>query len=269
MPGTKTTTFRFDARSTAGNEGGLSTAAGPAVCTRSRVGSRRAATTLCNLVAFACLATPTARAAGSSVSPREPPDGAVAGGNPVFVLAYESLDDAALRDARFRIELSTDGFRSAALTFDQREHRGGWVPGEPGTMIYRPSRPLPDGEYEWRVSSWNGLSWVVGPDRYRLRVDTVPPAPVHDLRVRLSGDGAALLLEWEPVAQDLRGGPEYVARYLVYRYVGSGPYPLAPARKVGEAADPAWTDPDPPAEPRLVLYRVDAEDLAGNSASRR
>ena len=64
------------------------------------------------------------------------------GAHPVFALAYEGIEDDQLGRARFRIVLSEDRFRTEAYVFDQVEQRAGWLPGEPGRMLYRPRRPI-------------------------------------------------------------------------------------------------------------------------------
>jgi hypothetical protein len=165
--------------------------------------------------------------------------------------------------------LSEDGFRSEAYVFDQRESKAGWLPGESGSVLFRPRRPLADGVYEWKVALWNGLTWNEGPAARKLRVDTVPPAPVPGLRLEWNPADSTLRLSWEPVFLDRDGGAEFVARYHVYRYTHGPPYPVVRALRVGSTPEHAWTGQETATEPGLVLYRVTAEDEAGNEALRR
>jgi hypothetical protein len=187
----------------------------------------------------------------------------------VFRIGYDGIDGARLRQARFRIVLSEDGFRSAAYVFNQRERKAGWLPGEPGCVLYRPRRPLADGSYEWKVALWNGLGWDEGRDTRRLRIDTVPPADVEGLVMERDESGGALRLSWDPVFLDREGRAEFVARYHVYRYVAGPPYPVVRALRAASTPAHSWTDEDDAGPARLVLYRVTAEDEAGNEPLRR
>jgi hypothetical protein len=203
------------------------------------------------------------------VLPVDPPDGAVTGPRPVFSVGYGGIDDADLRRARFRIALSEDGFRSEAYVVDQLERRTGWLPGGAGSMLYRPRRPLRDGTYEWRVSVWDGVGWQEGQRTFSLRVDTVPPAAVEGLRLHLDRTNGTVGLTWDPVVLDRRGGPEFVSRYHVYRYTRGPPFPVARPLRAGSTPTPAWNETATAPGARLVLYRVTAEDEAGNEPLRR
>ena len=92
------------------------------------------------------------------VFPSEPADDAVVQARPVFHVGYAGLNDDALRKARFRITLESRSNDGVSVTFDQRRRRSGWAAGDPGRMIYRPKRPLPDGRYEWEVAAWDGTA---------------------------------------------------------------------------------------------------------------
>jgi hypothetical protein len=202
-------------------------------------------------------------------SPASPPDGAVRGAHPVFSLSYEGIEDLQLSQARFRIVLSEDGFRSEAYVFDQTEQRAGWLPGEPGRMIFRPRRPIRDGTYQWRAFAWDGMSWRPGRGSHTLRVDTIPPADVEDLRLELARESGTLELSWRPVSLDREGGPEFVDRYHVYRYTGEPPYRVAVPLRAASVLATGWTTEIATETGGLVLYRVTAEDEAGNEPLKR
>lgn len=203
------------------------------------------------------------------VFPLDPPDETVSGAHPVFKVGYDGIDDRQLRQARFRIALSEDGFRSEAHVFDQRERKVGWIPGEPGCVLFRPRLPLADGDYEWKVALWNGLGWDEGTETRRLRIDTVPPADVEGLRVEFDRSGGSLRLFWEPVFLDSEGRSEFVARYHVYRYAEGPPYPVVRVFRAASTPEHSWIDEDETGPAGLVLYRVTAEDAAGNEPLRR
>jgi len=203
------------------------------------------------------------------VQPTRPVDDAVVQARPVFHLAYTGLDDAGLRKARFRITVESQTDDSLVFSFDQRRKRSGWAPGEPGEMLYRPKRPLPDGLYEWEVGFWDGTNWQAGDRRFRLRVDSVPPAPVENLTVRHDPGRGVVELEWDPVALDVGGGAEYVARYHVYRYPRADTTPRVEPFEVAETEQTRASLPiESEEDAKLWFYRVTAEDLAGNEAGR-
>jgi hypothetical protein len=135
-------------------------------------------------------------------------------------------------------------------------------------MSYRPRRPIEDGAYVWHAAFWNGAVWVEAPRGSRLRVDTIAPGPVEGLRVELDAERGETRLSWDPVVFDERGQPEYVARYHVLRYTTGRPWPVARAYQVAATPDPRWTDGGG-GQAGLVVYRVIAEDEAGNVGSGR
>jgi hypothetical protein len=76
-------------------------------------------------------------------------------------------------------------------------------------------------------------------------------------------------LVWDPVATDVEGGPEYVARYHVYRFPRAETTPQAAPYRVTTTEQTSVTLPVSDAgEPAIWFYRVTAEDLAGNEAGR-
>jgi hypothetical protein len=188
---------------------------------------------------------------------------------PLFHLAYTGLDDDGLRKAMFRITLDSQTDGGVSLSFDQRKRRNGWAAGEPGEMIYRPKRPIPDGRYRWEVAFWDGTSWQADDRLFRLRVDSVPPAAVENLTVSHDSRLGVVELEWDPVALDVEGGAEYVARYHVYRYPRANSTPTVEPFEVAETDQTRVTIAvDTEEDAKLWFYRVSAEDLAGNEAGR-
>jgi hypothetical protein len=203
------------------------------------------------------------------VFPSQPLDEAVVQARPVFQLGYTGLEDDDLRKTRFRIILEPRDDGGPTYSFDQRRRRSGWSAGGPGQMIYRPKRPLVDGSYEWVVAVWDGTAWREGGRRFRLRVDSVPPAPVENLTIRYDSERGLVELEWDPVALDVDGGAEYVALYHVYRYPRADRTPSVEPFEVAESEQPRVTlEVDPAGDAKLWFYRVTAEDLAGNEAGR-
>jgi hypothetical protein len=203
------------------------------------------------------------------VFPLEPSDRAVVGPRSVFHVGYRGLGEDAPRGRRFRIVLKAEWIDGESFVFDQRNERGGWTPGEPGRMLYRPRRPLPDGSYTWSVAIWSGTVWTESTEDFRLRVDSVPPAAVAGLGIRYDHESEIVELEWEPVTLDAEGGAEFVARYHVYRY------PRADLRAQVRPYEVVTTEQtrvslpvEAPQQEKIWFYRVTAEDLAGNEAGR-
>ena len=200
----------------------------------------------------------------TTLAPQAPADGAVTGRKPQFVLRATG---GAVESVRFRIELSRDGFRTIAYTFDQVADPNGWVyaadvdAGVPGA-VYAPRRPIDAGRYAWRVASWDGVTWRVAPGTFRLDIDDVPPAEVE--RLALTRDRGCVRLVWDPVVTDARGGSERIARYHVLRFTAVSSRASA-GQEVGEAKAASFEDCDPALDDRpLVYYWIVPEDEAGN-----
>ncbi len=202
--------------------------------------------------------------------PISPDHQSVVGGRPVFSIGYAASEDLEQRELRFRLTLAPTGNTGRTLVFDQRERRRGWLPGEGDSYIFRPFRPVPDGSYRWRVEFWSGVEWIGGGDSHELTIDSVPPAEVTDLQVRADRELGGMILEWQPVAADRDGRPEFVRRYHIYRYEQRPFFSGALKNEVGVSELPRFEDRTPlPDGLEILYYRVAAEDLAGNEAGKR
>jgi hypothetical protein len=199
------------------------------------------------------------------VRPLEPEHNQTVGVRPTFRLGIEGGD---LYKMRFKIVLSQDDFETEAYVFDQMEEQNGWAfeNWDRGYgAIYRTRRPIADGEYEWKVYAWNGVSWVEGDDVNRVYIDGVEPAEV-ELRMEKvrRGDRVSIRLVWDPVYVDLQGRSETVARYHVYRYTKKFPL-YARMFEIGLTDDTVFEDDsDVFAGTSMLFYKVTAEDVAGN-----
>jgi len=88
--------------------------------------------------------------------------------------------------------------------------------------------------------------------------------------MRLREELGEVLLEWDPVALDRDGRPEFVARYHVYRYQRRAFPKGIKALEVATVVEPRFVDRDPPKDTSKILYyRVTAEDRVGNEPDRR
>jgi len=206
-------------------------------------------------------------AAVQKVAPAGPADGAVVGSRPLFEVGYVAAGDPHPRGLRFRIRLErVGGGAGAAIIFDQRRRPSGWIVGEPGRVLYRPVRPLSDGDYRWEPAAWNGVEWLASGRPFAMRVDSVPPAAVSGLRIaRLD---QSVVLEWDPVTTDRDGRPEYVARYHVHRSEEGGGFNRSRQHEIGVVEVLRFVDEGPESSsPRILFYRVTAEDEAGNEGA--
>jgi len=233
----------------------------------------------CSLSRAAGLAVVVALAVGTTsaqrvedVFPYEPKDRARVGPKPMLRVGVDGTD---VRQILFRIELSQDDFDTIAYTFDQKENRQRWgymIMGFEGPQGARfmVRDPLEDGDYDWRVSAWNGIEWIDGRITHRLTVDAVPPADVHGLSMSVDRAEGGVVLKWKPVAIDREGRPEYVAKYHVYRYeLRSFFFVIRPFR-IATVDVTGFVDRDPKAlAAPLVFYKITAEDDAGNEPERR
>ncbi len=194
----------------------------------------------------------------------------VVGARPVFSIGYEAPDTVSPRKLQFRITLRPIEDSGPTLVYDQRERRRGWLPGEGQSFLFRPPRPVPDGSYVWNVEFWSGVEWKGGGSASEVRVDSIPPEDVTDLQVRADRELNGMILEWQPVAIDRKGRPEFVRRYHIYRYEQRPFFSGALKNEVGVSELPRFEDRTPLPEGRKILYyRVAAEDLAGNEAGKR
>jgi hypothetical protein len=219
------------------------------------------------------LASPPAEAQHqpATLSPESPRDGASVGKKPRFVVRASGTD---VEQLRFRIELSTDDFRTIAYTFDQLKDPNGWaytlLDDESPGAVYFLRQPIEGGDYLWRVGSWDGLSWRESATPFHLRIDDVPPADVDGVLMWREPATGCVRITWSAVTTDRDGRPERVALYHVYRYASKGPtQPIRPF-EAGETASLELDDCDAEAAKKPILfYRVVAEDEAGNIPGRR
>ena len=142
--------------------------------------------------------------------------------------------------------MTRDAWKTIAYTFDQLADAAGWAvtalnDQTPGA-VYVPRQPLVGGDYEWRVASWDGLSWKEGTEDFRVRIDDVPPEDVDGVRMARDPESGCVRLMWLPVTSDREGRPEHVAMYHVYRYAAKGPtHPIRPF-EAGETTSHAYED---------------------------
>jgi hypothetical protein len=199
------------------------------------------------------------------VWPVSPQDGAVVGPRTLFEIAYDGVGDPHPRDLRFRIRIEPVRDHGESYVFDQRRRRAGWLVGEPGRMLYRPRKPLADGTYRWEAAVWHGVDWMKGPGRHEIRVDSVAPADIDELRVRRDPRTGRTMLDWDPVTLDRDGRPEFVARYHVYRYERGSPIRRVRVHEIATVVQPGYVDAGASENAaRVLFYRVTAEDEAGN-----
>jgi len=225
------------------------------------------------LVAAAVLALSIGAASAQVVEDvfcMEPEDGARVGVKPRFRIGLRGAD---VMKVRYRIELSRDDFDTIAYTIDQVADPGGWAFIDPGFDVpgamFLSSKPLEDGEYEWRPSAWNGTDWVEGKIAYRMSIDGVPPALVDGVEMDKAEDGG-LVLEWDPVTLDRDGRPEYVPKYHVYRYRHRSFFFVIVPFRIATVDTTRFEDRDPVAlETPLIFYKITAEDESGNEPERR
>jgi hypothetical protein len=187
----------------------------------------------------------------------------------------------------YLIEVATDSeFENVVKTFDSRESRAGWAFGglkglEDVPEEYMPANyegihlrvkgQLDDGDYYWRVSkAVGGGDWQPLRGEESFRIDTVPPEPVHDLRVDRTPSGT-VLLSWGPVGRDLDGNPERVAGFRVYHYTKLlKKYRVMTRYILSERDDFSLELPaDTLGEHKIVFFRVQAVDEVGNEEGRR
>lgn len=208
-------------------------------------------------------------AAGAALRPLSPAEGDVVGPRLYFRVDAPDLDERSRAREPLRIALlDADGV--AFEVWERLRSPSGWALGAGDEIVFTPRRPLPDGDYRWRIDRWDGAAWVTG-DEVRFRVDSVPPAPVEEVRLSLDRGAGVVVAEWRPVAADALGGAEFVARYRVY--AAAPPAALRPSADA-EIAATDQTRVELPldrlaADAPLVGIRVQAQDAAGNETGRR
>jgi len=135
-----------------------------------------------------------------------------------------------------RIRIESQRVGGAAIVHDQRRRRAGWTPGEAGKMLFRPPRPMTDGWYEWSAELWDGVTWSAAGRRLRFRVDTVPPAPVVNLRASGDPERRVVRLEWDPSPRTRAGG-RVRGRLPRYRYPRPDEQRFVEVYEVGRTED--------------------------------
>jgi hypothetical protein len=222
-------------------------------------------------VAVAGVTLAVAQQQPTLLMPERPANGASVGKKPKFIAKVGGAD---VEKLRFRIQLSTDGFKTIAVAFDQVADPAGWATtelddGSPA-IAYFAKVPVPGGDYLWKIASWDGLAWQDGGDQFRVQIDDVPPADVDGLRMTGDTGGTCVHLVWQAVTTDQQGRHERVARYHVYRYSAKGPTSPIMLYQAGETTGLAFDDCDATAlKAPILYYRVVAEDEAGNIPGRR
>ena len=94
----------------------------------------------------------------------------------------------------------------------------------------------------------------------RFVVDSIPPADVEGIEMRIDRREKVVHLRWFPVTTDQQGRPERVAKYKVYRYQKKSFFFSIRAFELGETDRTWFEDKDPQAlEAPLVFYKVVAE----------
>lgn len=103
---------------------------------------------------------------------------------PVFrFVSTDSDEDSKLM---YRIEISTDDFRTIYATYDQTLNTDGWSLASYSsgdTASFQPNRTFPDGKYQWRAYATDGYVWSDSwksdapvPDTFdRFAYDSSPP----------------------------------------------------------------------------------------------
>lgn len=217
------------------------------------------------LLVTVLLAAPAAALRVDDVFPLEPADGARVGAKPMMKIGVEGDD---IREMKFRILLSRDGFDTIAYTLDEKSDFAYVIAGhgieQPGALYYGSTRFEP-GLYEWKASAWDGLQWIDSSETFEMMVDTIPPALVEGVRASWDREAAAVMLEWDPVFVDAEGQPEEVARYHVYRFDYAFKFAFIRANKLAVTADTFYLDTSEKVPGAATLfYKINAEDVAGN-----
>ena len=205
-----------------------------------------------------------------TVRPGFPAAGEVVGPKPIFKVLVAGTD---VHKMRFKIELSRDDFDSIERTLDQQKDGNGWaflLSGDEWGGVHRTKEPLTDGAWSWRAWAWNGVDWIRAEDEGRFVVDSIPPADVDGVEMRIDRREKVVHLRWAPVTTDRNGRPERVTKYRVYRYQKKSFFHSIRAFELGETDRTWFEDRDPRAlGAPLVFYKIVAEDDVGNEEGRR
>jgi hypothetical protein len=205
-----------------------------------------------------------------TIFPLAPETRTVSGPRPIFHIGFTGVDAHDVRRMRFKLVLREDGLNAETYVFDQRRRKSGWTQGSRGEVIYRPRKPLRDGEFVWTVMAWNGVNWVAGGSSRTIRIDTVPPADVLGLTLAFDRDTQELTIDWDPVSLDQQSHSEFVSGYHVYALPGRADLPVARPYRIGIVEVPRFVERvASPEDVPIIFYRVVAMDQAGNVSGLR
>lgn len=197
------------------------------------------------------------------------------------------------------IQASRSDWRTIERSWSFKESPRGWrqeIGDAEIAIAFRPPEALEEETWQWRARVHaQGVPTESGRSS-PFKVDVTPPAEIEGLHLQRRADGA-VLLQWDPVTQDVEGRPESVDRYVIYRYDRRGTFPQGPLVKVGESHTTAYLDrrgsaqdkkgadltplldmdaPPPPPAPKAgkgrsgaapagtIYYKIVAVDVAGN-----
>lgn len=200
---------------------------------------------------------------------------------------YIRADGSPEKEEYYKIEVSSDfDFETIVASYNSRDDISGWVFGDlmgledvPPELMpenyqgihLRTRLELPDGEYFWRAfKARGGGAWEPIDGELSFYVDTTPPASVAEVDMWITERGE-LAFEWEPVINDLDGNQEAVGGYRIYRYTSTKKrYPTMTRYLIAETEYTEHVQPGALDDGhRIVFYRIQAVDEAGNEEGRR
>ncbi len=247
-----------------------------------RVGPATPAKLLVPLALLVSLAGPPATAFDKE-APADPAKGKVVSGEIQF---YVSASGRPQPEEQYRIEVASDSeFRRIVKSFEMAKDRAGWAMGDTEGVENVPEKYAPknfegihfrgqlklaDGTYYWRVlKSIGGGGYTALRGVETFTVDTVPPEPIDNMRMRLLPDGR-LQMYWSMPFYDAKGNSEHIAGYRVYRFPKMlKRFPLMTRNLAGEVQEPQFVMPAKDDSAKITFFFVQAVDEAGNEEGRR